>query len=429
MKHFNLKLAGAIAAMTALTSFSAWASTAISSVNFTYTIEGENAIDDGYNDPEVTIDSTQPFEVSDLSLSSSDTSSITGKSALTYTLTLSADSGYYFPNANSISVTGTNITEITKKTTSTSDNTILTIKFKAYPYYRLSAPSFATDFDSIKGDKSKSVSTGRASTLNINKNGASKIEYVISYVDQNGEYKTKNGSVTGSSISVGTYNKQYTGSSSDKQSCYIRGIAIRAAGISGSNPNVAPSSWVYIDGGLTSIDTDEYFTDYTTWDDFTSSSGSSSTSSSGSTGTATGSVNTFGWQGSGNSWYYYSNGSKVTGWVYDGSNWYYCNTSDGAMVAGWIQDSTGNWFFLNTAHDGTYGCLKSGWVYDGGRWYYLNTSHDGTYGAMKTGWVTVNGKQYYLNPNAGGPLGSMVTGTHYISGRNYTFGADGALIG
>lgn len=425
MRHFKLKLAAAITAMTALASFSAFAATAISNVNFTYTIEGENAISSGYNEPTVTADSTQPFEISDLSVSSSDTSSITGKSALTYTLTLSADSGYYFPNANSITVTGNNTTEITKKTTSTSDNTILTIKFKAYPYYRLSVPSFATDFDSIKGDSSKTVSTGRATTLNINKNGASKVEYVISYVDQYGEYKTKNGTTTGSSISVGTYNKQYTGSSSERQSCYIIGIAIRSAGLSGSNPYVAPSEWVYIAGGSSSIDTEEYFTDYSTWDDFISSSGSSSSSS----GTASSNVNIFGWQGSGNSWYYYNNGVRTTGWVYDGSSWYYCNASDGAMVAGWIQDSTGNWFFLNTTHDGTYGCLKAGWVYDGGNWYYLHTSHDGTYGAMKTGWVTVNGKTYYFRTNAGGPLGSMVTGTQYINGRNYTFGADGALIG
>ena len=424
MRNFRLKLAAAITAMTALASFSAFAATAISSVNFTYTIEGENAISNGYNEPTVVADSTQPFEISDLSVASSDTSLISGKSALTYTLTLSADSGYYFPNAANINVIGNNITGISKKTTSTSDNTILTIKFTAYPYYRLSVPSFATDFSSICGDSSKTVSTGRASTLNINKNGASKIDYVISYVDQYGEYKTKNGTTTGSSISVGTYNKQYTGSSSERQSCYIRGIAIRASGLSSSNPNVAPSEWVYIAGGSTAIDTEEYFTEYLTWDDFISSSDSSSSSS----GTASSNVNVFGWQGSGNSWYYYSNGSKVTGWVYDGSNWYYCNTSDGTMVAGWIQDSTGNWFFLNTTHDGTYGCLKSGWIYDGGRWYYCNTTHDGTYGAMKTGWVNVNGKYYYLNPNAGGPMGSMLTGTHYISGRNYTFGADGALI-
>ncbi len=422
MKHLRLKLIGAIAAVTALMSFPTFAATAISNVQFAYTINGENAINEGYNEGEVTVDSTQPYEVSDCSVSSTDISLITGKTVLTYTVTVSANSGYYFPNADSITVSGTNTTEISKKTTSSSDNTILTIKFKAFPYYRMLAPSFETSFDSIKGDSSKTESSGRDATLNINRNGASKVDYIISYVDQNGEYKTKNGTTTGSSISVATYNKQYTGSTSDKQSCYIRGIAIRASGITGGNPNAVPSNWVYISGGTTAIDTEEYFTDYVTWDDFLSGSSSGNSSSGGT-------VNVFGWQGSGDSWYYYSNGSKVTGWVYDGSNWYYCNTLNGAMSAGWIQDATGSWFFLNTQHDGTYGCLKSGWVYDGGRWYYLNTQHDGTYGAMMTGWVNVNGRQYYLNPNIGGPKGSMVTGTQYIDGRNYTFGADGALVG
>lgn len=424
MKHTGFGTLGAAALISAMCSFAAFAATPITTVNFNYTIDGENSISDGYNEPSIELNSNVGYDVSDCTVSSSDTSLISGKTAVTYTLTLSADSGYYFPDANSINVTGSNITEITKKTVSRSDNSALTVKFKAYPYIRLAAPSYVTDFNSIKGDKSRSETKGRESTLNINKNGASKIEYVISYVDQDGEYKSKNGSVTGSSISVGTYNKRYTGSGSDKQSCYIRGIAIRAAGVQGSNDHVAPSHWVYISGGSTSIDTDEYYTDYVTWDDFLSNNGGSGSSSS----SASSNVSIFGWQSVGDKWYYYNNGSKVTGWVFDGSNWYYCSSSDGAMAAGWIQDATGNWFLLNQSHDGTYGCMKSGWQLVDGRWYYLNTNHDGSFGAMKTGWLNLNGVYYYLNPVSGGPKGAMVTGTQYIDGRTYYFSGNGVLI-
>ena len=213
MKHRTFKLFASAVILAALTSFTALAATAINSVNFTFTIDGDTNIADGYNEPTIDVSSQYGYEVFDCTVSASDTSLASGKNPVSYTLTLTADRGYYFPNANSIQVTGNGITEITKKTTSGWDDSELTIKFKAYPYVRLAAPSFETDFDSVKGSKSKSQSSGRDTSVSINKNGASKIEFVVSYVDQDGEYRTKGGSVTGSTIQVGSYNKQYTGSS------------------------------------------------------------------------------------------------------------------------------------------------------------------------------------------------------------------------
>ncbi len=404
MKGNKLKIFGAGLLVSAAFSFASFAAAPINNVNFTYTIVGENAISSGYNDPAVEIDSSAPYEVSDFSCAS-DTSAATGKSALTYNLTLSSKYGYYFASSSSVSVTGNGITEVTKSTTSSSDNSTFTIKFKAYPYYQLNAPEFVTSFDEIKGSKSNSETTGRATTLNISKNGASKVEYVIAYVDQDGEYKTKSGTTTGSYITVSTYNKRYTGSSDSKNSCYIRGIAIRAAGSLGSNPYVVPSEWVFISGGSSSIDTEEYFDNYSVWDDFSAAAGASSAASySNNNSSSSGSsVNIFGWAGSGDTWYYYSNGNKVYGWVFDGSDWYYCDTTTGAM--------------------------KSGWIQDGGLWYFLNTNHDGTFGRMLTGWISWNGSTYYLKPNSGGPMGSMVTGANTINGRTYYFSESGALIG
>ena len=452
MKHRNLKLFASAVILSALTSFSVFAATAISSVNFTFSIEGDSNISSGYNEPTIDINSIYGYEVYDCTVSGSDTARTTGKTPLTYTLTLSANRGYYFPNANNIAVTGNGITEITKKTTNSRDNSELTIKFKAYPYVGLAAPSYETDFNSIKGSKSRTQSSGRETTLTIDKKGASKIEYIISYVDQDGEERTKNGTVTGSTIQVGTCNKQYTGSNRSKQSAYIRGIAIRASGTQGSNPHVAPSKWVYIPGGITWIDTEEFYTDYTTWDDYLTRAGSTTGStSSPSTGGGNGAL--YGWHSINNNWYYYNNGVLMTGWIFDGSNWYYSNPQNGAMMSGWIQDPTGHWFLLNKAHDGTFGRLLSGWQQDNGRWfylnpnhddtfgalqsgwmnvngnwYYLNPNHDGTFGAVMTGWVNLNGSYYYLDPNSGNPRGVMVTGTKYIDGRIYVFASNGVLI-
>ena len=60
------------------------------------------------------------------------------------------------------------------------------------------------------------------------------------------------------------------------------------------------------------------------------------------------------------------------------------------MKYGW-QYIDNNWFYMNTAHDGSFGKMLVGWQNINGKWYYLNTAHDGTYGAMYSNRTTPDG--------------------------------------
>ena len=57
-----------------------------------------------------------------------------------------------------------------------------------------------------------------------------------------------------------------------------------------------------------------------------------------------------------------------------------------------------------------------------GAWYYFDTD-----GFMHTGWLTdTDGKSYYLESVVGTGQGQMVTGERSINGRKYIFDEDGA---
>ena len=146
MQKRGLKVFGTGLLMTAALSMSAFAATAITSVNFTYSIAGDSAISEGYNEPTLNFVDNGQFDVSDFSCTG-DTSAATGKTALSYTVTLAAKRGYYFPAADSVNVSGSCITELTRKTTDSNDNSFFTIRFRAYPYFQLAAPEFVTAFD------------------------------------------------------------------------------------------------------------------------------------------------------------------------------------------------------------------------------------------------------------------------------------------
>ena len=109
-----------------------------------------------------------------------------------------------------------------------------------------------------------------------------------------------------------------------------------------------------------------------------------------------------------------SEGALVGGWVrdstYGGPNRYYLDPATKVMATGWLAQG-GTWYYL-----GADGAMRTGWAQVNGSWYYFNAS-----GAMVTGWVNLGGVWYYL-----GPDGAMLTGTQVINGRTYTFDESGA---
>ena len=414
MKKMILKTAAVSSIMTAAFAFSAFAETPITSVSFYAEIDEDDAASTGVNSPDFYTDNTDMYDLT--WEETSDSSS--AKSEKSYRLTFIANGDYVFPeNENQITVTGTGVTEIGTKSTK-DDGTTLEVRVKAWPYSKLETPEVTSEIQGV--DK-----------ITFDKNGAGTVEYVITYVDYDGDTGTKHGTTTSSSVSVSAYNKEYTGSDEDREDRYVSGFAIRATKLSSSsNPNIVPSDWLVIGD-----EPDYDISNYETWGDWTGHSGSSSSNQTinnvGTAGPGSGSTSSAGWAGSGNDWYWRNaNGTNQTGWVQDGGNWYYCDPNNGGkMAAGWIFDGA-NWYYLNESHDGTYGRMMSGWLNHGGHWYYLNESHDGTFGRMMTSWQVINGVQYYFRPNSGGPLGSMVSNaTVRINNVNYTFNADGALVG
>ena len=103
-------------------------------------------------------------------------------------------------------------------------------------------------------------------------------------------------------------------------------------------------------------------------------------------------------------WYFFdAKSTMVTGWMQDQStgNWYYMNTGkgelEGQMVLGWVLDTNTNlWYYM----DENNGVMTRGWHHDpqDGRWYYMNNS-----GAMLTGWQHIGGKDYFFNPEVPAP--------------------------
>lgn len=130
-------------------------------------------------------------------------------------------------------------------------------------------------------------------------------------------------------------------------------------------------------------------------------------------------------------------GVRVIGWEFIDNTWYhFC--SRGNLESGW-QPIDGEWYYLNPHHDGTFGAMQTGWIYDDG-WYYLTDT-----GAMARGWVQVYGSWYYLNEATDGTGGKMLTGWQALNGQwyylypsgemaanttveGYTLGSDGAWI-
>ena len=387
-------LSSMLAAAMAVPSFAA----TISEITFDAYIDSEAEISEGVTDPEF-ITSTNGVDLTWLASGES----ASGRVARTYELEFALDTGDTFPSdVKNISINGRGIESITSKKLS-SDKTLLTLKVKAFPFFKWSDPSFTSG----EGE----LSDGTTKKIYFEKNGGKQIEYCILWVNQDSNEKRVHGTTTNSYVSISSYNKPYKGTKDDKSDSYVEGIAIRAAGPAGSNKGTAPSEWVT----LGDIDVYDFrVEDYETWGDVIDKTAAKAASVPESDAAAASAppvatpaqAPAGGWEGSGNDWYYKNaDGTNRTGWLPDGANWYYLDAANnGRMKTGWFRDTDGNW-------------------------YYLNEQHDGTYGRMLTGWQNIGGVWYFLRDGSGGPLGSMVAGTMVmIGGERYTFDASGACL-
>lgn len=146
-----------------------------------------------------------------------------------------------------------------------------------------------------------------------------------------------------------------------------------------------------------------------------------------------------GWQGNGNTWHYFENGTEVKGdWRKVDGKWYYMD-ANGNTVSGW-QKINNRWYYFNVNHDGSFGAALTGWQKINDRWYYMDPEN----AWCVTGWNKINGKWYYMDPTnvwcltglqtIGGkqyyldPTNAwMVTGRQTINGVEYTTDDRGAL--
>ncbi|MCP1101374.1 glucan-binding repeat-containing protein [Aequitasia blattaphilus] len=180
------------------------------------------------------------------------------------------------------------------------------------------------------------------------------------------------------------------------------------------------------------------------------------------------------WDTDYNKWLYLDgNGVMVKGWKKIGSYSYYFNDSGymlsgkvtiggkeynipshGGLKSGWVQDSTGTWYYYSekdllaakgfqTINKVVYyfdsnGKMAVGWKLISQKWYYFNGSGAmqknwllqgrtwyqlGSDGKMKTGWYTEGTTKYYLDSNSGG----MITGWKFIDKNWYYFAPWGGM--
>ena len=133
------------------------------------------------------------------------------------------------------------------------------------------------------------------------------------------------------------------------------------------------------------------------------------------------------------------NGQMVTGWIQtytDGVIDYYYFRDDGSMLLGW-QQIDGKWYYFYDGkclidtfaavngtwyHFGVTGAMDTGWVNANGKMFFFNQSN----GALTKGWIQdYSGNEYYLS-EADGSL--AVNTTLQIGGIYYTFDSQGKCI-
>ena len=126
-----------------------------------------------------------------------------------------------------------------------------------------------------------------------------------------------------------------------------------------------------------------------------------------------------GWLGGGDEWFLLDDeGSFLTGWQQVEGHWYHLDPPTRLMNHGWFQDADGAWYWLHPVHDGRFGEMRTGWVWDGSAWYWMEAS-----GRMRTGWLWQGGSWYWLRPS-----GAMATGWIQDGSAWYWLQPSGAML-
>jgi len=94
-----------------------------------------------------------------------------------------------------------------------------------------------------------------------------------------------------------------------------------------------------------------------------------------------------GWKLENNNWKYYKENKTLKAWQKINDNWYFFN-EDGSLKTGWLQDASGNRYFLDSSKNGNEGVLLSGWQWIDGYCYYFEGSNTDTFGRMYANTVT-----------------------------------------
>ena len=114
-----------------------------------------------------------------------------------------------------------------------------------------------------------------------------------------------------------------------------------------------------------------------------------------------------------------SDGSSYASYVPTGASSGVTGVNGGAAGGGTWKRITWKWQYLMNGVP-----YSSGWIRIGDAWYYFDPD-----GFMHTGWLTdTDGKQYYLETKVGSGQGRMVTGTREIDGVRCSFDESGARI-
>ena len=129
----------------------------------------------------------------------------------------------------------------------------------------------------------------------------------------------------------------------------------------------------------------------------------------------TGKYNTGWYRSSGKTYYFDSNGYKLTGWQTINRKKYYFSVKDGHMLTG-LQKIGTKYYYLSPKD----GQMLTGFQTIGSKKYYFSAKD----GHMLTGWQIIGGRKYYFSVKDG----HMLTGRQWIGGRIYTFTKDGVLV-